>query len=181
MKNDTFREIVSSKKYVGKRTTYYNKNKMLNMLEDADGVKTGYTKVAGRCLVSSATRDGNRVVCVVLNCPDMYEASANLINRAYDEYNFIKIAGKGEVYEIKINGIAKKTAKAAVEEDIIIPVKKGEEENIRVETNLKEWLDFPVSKGEAAGEICVFNKNELIFSRGLATIEAVGINEIIFG
>lgn len=181
MQNQTFREIVSAKKYVGKRTTYYNKNKLLSSLENADGVKTGYTKNAGRCLVSSATREGNRVVCVVLNCPDMYEASANLINKAYQEYNFVNVANTKEVFEVKINGVQKKTVKAAVFEDVIVPVKKGEEENLKVDVKLKDCVDFPITKGEAVGEICVFDKNKLLFSRKIATIETVGINEIIFG
>ena len=181
MKNETFRQIVGAKQYVGKRCTYYNKNKLLSSLKNADGIKTGYTKNAGRCLVSSATTNDNRVVCVVLNCPDMYQVSANLINRAFNEYTFLKIASKGEVYNVKVNGIAKKEVMAAVLEDLIIPVKKGEEENIKVEVNLKDFTDFPVNKGESVGEICVFDKNKLLFSRKIATIETVGINEIIFG
>lgn len=94
MNNETFRKIVSTEVY--KDCTYAgreynrvikNKNKILQMLEGGDGVKTGYTKVAGRCLVSSATRDGVTVIAVVLNCGPMFEESCEMINDAFDIIN----------------------------------------------------------------------------------------------
>lgn len=90
MNNDTFRKIVSCTTY--NDCTYHgrdynriikNKNKTLWELEGGDGIKTGYTKKAGRCLVSSATRYDETVICVVLNCPDMFNESYTLINSAF--------------------------------------------------------------------------------------------------
>ena len=63
-----------------------NKNKLLSTFDDADGVKTGYTKKAGRCFVGSATRDGMQVVVVVLNCGPMFEETADMLNAAFDNY-----------------------------------------------------------------------------------------------
>ena len=73
--NETFKEVVATKSYKGKFREYANKNKMLYNYEGANGVKTGYTVKAGRCLVSSAERNGMTVICVVLNCPVMYVRS----------------------------------------------------------------------------------------------------------
>lgn len=81
MENETFREIVSCQFY-GERG-WKNKNKMLFEYEGADGVKTGFTVRAGRCLVTSACRDGKRLVCVVLSSPQMYERSAQLLDEAF--------------------------------------------------------------------------------------------------
>ncbi|MCH5160153.1 MAG: D-alanyl-D-alanine carboxypeptidase [Clostridiales bacterium] len=64
-----------------------NKNKLLSNFEDADGVKTGYTKKAGRCFVGSATRNGMQVVVVVLNCGPMFEETADLLNAAFNNYH----------------------------------------------------------------------------------------------
>ena len=97
LKNPVFKEIVSCKKYIIPATehntarTLLNKNKLLSSLDGCDGVKTGYTKKSGRCLVSSCTRNGMQVVCVVLNCGPMFEDSTNLINKAFEEYKLYEI------------------------------------------------------------------------------------------
>lgn len=89
MKNDTFREIVSTKRY---STPYHdhdydrnfpNKNKILFRYEGGNGIKTGFTKRSGRCLVSSATRDGKTYICTVLNCGDMFEECMRLMDNAF--------------------------------------------------------------------------------------------------
>ncbi|MGN0789231.1 MAG: D-alanyl-D-alanine carboxypeptidase family protein [Christensenellales bacterium] len=91
MKNPLFKSIVSAKSYVveGNYThdRYYlgNKNKMLLMMEGADGVKTGYTKNSGRCLVSSATRGNTQLICVVLNVHDMWNVSKNLLEKGFEQ------------------------------------------------------------------------------------------------
>jgi len=92
MRNDFFREIVSTKNYRGEYRTFANKNKMLYKYEGANGVKTGYTVKAGRCLVSSAERDGMDVVCVVLNCPDMYNRSAEILDGCFNGFKLINLS-----------------------------------------------------------------------------------------
>ena len=83
MKNPTFSKISGSKKYQGERTTYFNKNKMLNLYDGATGGKTGYTKKCGRCLITTATREGKNLVCVVLNQPDMWTLSSSLLDQGF--------------------------------------------------------------------------------------------------
>lgn len=90
MRNDTFREIVSAKVYKecpspdGGYRTMLNKNKILGMLDGGNGIKTGYTKAAGRCLVSSAKREDREIICVVLGCGPMFEESRDMINEAFE-------------------------------------------------------------------------------------------------
>ena len=85
MENETFRAIVSAKTYPARG--WRNKNKLLfGTLEGACGIKTGYTKEAGRCLVGAAERDGITLVSVVLNCPRMYERSEALLDDAFSQY-----------------------------------------------------------------------------------------------
>lgn len=89
MQNEVFREIVSTKRH---RTPYHgrdydrnfaNKNKILFEYEGGNGIKTGYTRASGRCLVSSATRDGKTYICTVLNCYDMFEECMRLMDMAF--------------------------------------------------------------------------------------------------
>lgn len=85
MKNELFSKIVSTAYY--EERNWKNKNKMLFTYDGAMGVKTGYTKEAGRCLVSAAERDGKRIICTVLNSPNMFERSKELLNTAFDRVN----------------------------------------------------------------------------------------------
>lgn len=91
MRNEIFKEVVGTKNYSGKFRSYLNKNKMLSLCEGANGVKTGYTLKAGRCLVSSCEREGMDVVSVVLNCPEMYERSCELLDECFSKYSLVKI------------------------------------------------------------------------------------------
>ena len=85
LKNEAFLKIVSTKYY--ETRAWKNKNKILVHYEGALGVKTGYTKQAGRCLVSAAKRDGRILVCTVLNCAQMYERSIELLDKAFALYD----------------------------------------------------------------------------------------------
>ncbi len=93
MNNEEFRAVVSttscSIKISGKSRALINHNRMLKSYEGADGVKTGYTKTAGRCLVSSAERGGVRLICVTLSDPDDWRDHTALL-----DYGFSIIAGK---------------------------------------------------------------------------------------
>ncbi len=97
LQNDTFAEIVSSKSATmhniveDTESTIYNKNKLLSIYDGADGVKTGYTKVAGRCYVGSATKEGMQLVSVVLNCYNMWQDSQSMLNYGYNNYTMTNI------------------------------------------------------------------------------------------
>ena len=89
LKNKIFAQIVSTGYY--EPQGWKNKNKMLASYGGCIGVKTGYTKQAGRCLVSAARRDGKTLICTVLNCPSMYERSAELLDKGFYRVNPRKI------------------------------------------------------------------------------------------
>ena len=145
LKNQTFKEIVSSKNAKiddenakdGKRYLK-NKNKLLWNLDGANGVKTGYTKKAGRCFVGSAERNGMEIVCVVLDCVPMFEDCSKLIEKAFDEYKMTKIFDKGQICDTKIN--SKKQMRfipVFLTKDLYYPLKNGEfnRSNLRYATS----------------------------------------------
>lgn len=155
MKNATFREIVSTKSYKGDYKYFANKNKILNMLDGANGVKTGYTKKAGRCLVSSAKRDDMQLVCVVLNCPDMYERSKKLLENAFECYSTVKI-GKDKKFEYK-NKIY------CVGESVSLVVRKN--------AVLRYEIEFcGDGKRDELPLLKIYDENNLIFMQNLYTI-----------
>jgi D-alanyl-D-alanine carboxypeptidase (penicillin-binding protein 5/6) len=100
LRHPTFKEIVKTKvKKVPNPHekwdyTWYNKNKMLSMYENGDGVKTGYTKLAGRCLISSATKDGQQLAVVTLNDPNDWADHTRWLNFGFENYALHTIVDK---------------------------------------------------------------------------------------
>ena len=77
----------------------YTTNEMLSIYPGADGVKTGYTGKAGRCLVTSATKEGWRIISVVLNCPSRSaraQSSKDILDFAFSNYKIYNLAKAGE-------------------------------------------------------------------------------------
>lgn len=96
MKNPIFYKTVSAKSVkVGERCLT-NHNKLLWKLEGADGVKTGFTKAAGRILVSSATRQGRRIIGVTIDAPDDWNDHCQLLNEGFARYQNRQIVQAGQ-------------------------------------------------------------------------------------
>lgn len=176
LKNNTFSEIVKTKSVRipsssgdGNRTIV-NKNKILSTLNGGDGVKTGFTKRAGRCLVSSATRNGMQVICVVLNCYDMFERSRALIENAFSEYEMVEILGKSEVYTAKVIGGEKDNVALGCKNSFSYPLKKDEIKKVNIEINDVKTMTAPVKNETKNGKIEIYLDKQLLFSDNLFTI-----------
>ena len=91
MEDETFKEIVGTKeisksKYNFTRD-YNNINKILWKIPGANGVKTGYTGQAGKCLVSSVNINDKNIIIVVLNCPDRWNVTEKIYNHVKEKYD----------------------------------------------------------------------------------------------
>ena len=96
MENPIFYKTVSTKNVTAGSRHLRNHNKLLWLVEGAEGVKTGYTKAAGRILVSSATRNGRRLICVTLNDPDDWADHASLLEKGFSRYSVRRVISTGE-------------------------------------------------------------------------------------
>ncbi len=97
MENPIFRQTVSTKSVrIGERTLQ-NHNKLLWRVEGADGVKTGYTQAAGRILVSSATRQGRRLLAVTINDRDDWADHAAMLETGFQDYQVQRIISRGDI------------------------------------------------------------------------------------
>ena len=96
LKNETFRTVSSTYKYsfkIGDNTrTVVNHNKLLKSYDGCIGVKTGYTKRCGRCLVSAAERDGIRLIAVTLDDPDDWRDHTALLEHGFDRLEAIDLS-----------------------------------------------------------------------------------------
>lgn len=181
MKNPIFREIVGTKRYVmpWKDREYdrviVNKNKILSTYEGGNGVKTGYTKKAGRCLVASATRDGMNVIAVVLNCGPMFEDCRQLLDGAFAEYSLkdvSKAVDLSSVSAIVTDGKAQST-RLETEKGLFYPLTESEYGAIRFEVSGVDSMSAPVHIGDENGKIKFYSGNRLLFERKLYSIEEV--------
>ncbi len=98
MKNEMFKEISSAEKYIAEsmNTIFYNKNKVVYQYEYGNGIKIGYTKAAGRCLVASAEKDGTEIIVVVLNDNNWFQDSYKIFDWAFENYKSYSIVEAGQ-------------------------------------------------------------------------------------
>ncbi|MEL7567821.1 MAG: D-alanyl-D-alanine carboxypeptidase family protein [Dehalobacterium sp.] len=155
----------------------WNTNRLLKWYDGCDGMKTGSTSIAKRNLVSTAERDGLRLVAVVLgvdNTNGHFTESMKLLNYGFNQYEFAemhkmgdKVAtidiGKGEVDQIDL--VAAKSVGAIK--------KKGEDMNLTSEVNVSEFVTAPIKKGTKLGEITVFKEGKELEKVDLVAVQDV--------
>ena len=179
MKNPEFCEIVSAKTYTmpwGGREycrIINNKNKLLHSFDGADGVKTGYTKRSGRCLVSSATRNGMTVIAVVLNCSPMFEECANLMENAFKEFELYDLAKLTATVSVPVLNGKEKSVPMAVGGNATYPLRKSELDKVTANVIDSKNMVAPVILGQENGKIRFYLENRLLFERKLYTIISV--------
>ena len=111
MKHPTFARIVATYKWTSQMAfgnaerLFVNHNKLLLRYEGACGIKTGYTKRSGRCLVSCAERDGTRLLCVTLDAPDDWRDHSSLFDYGFSLYETRTLCEVGELdYSLPLIG-----------------------------------------------------------------------------
>ena len=154
MENPVFRQTVSTRTVTIGQRSLRNHNKLLWQVEGADGVKTGYTKAAGRILVSSATRDGRRLVAVTINAPDDWADHAQLLNNGFSEFEIQQILTAGDCLgTVEIIGGDDSHAQLLAAEDFSYPLAAGEK--VTYAHTGTGFVYAPVVEGAEAGDIWV--------------------------
>lgn len=177
LKNPVFSEIVGTQSTHITNRDLYTTNEMLSIYPGADGVKTGYTGKAGRCLVTSATREDWRIISVVLNCSSRStraQSSKDILDFAFSNYKIYNLAKEGEI-ENSIDVYRGKSDKVSVTamKDIKIPLTLYEKEKLTKTVKLKTAINAPVSKNVEVGEINFSIDGKLIARTGLKTDDAI--------
>ncbi len=162
MQNPTFKKIVSTRYYEPRH--WKNKNKMLQFFDNAVGVKTGYTKQAGRCLVSAIEKEGMTLICTVLSCPTTYERSTKLLEDAFKHYNYTPIIKADETFTVEDNG---KTYKCSTQKNYYYPILKEEEKWLEVKTYPYENKFKPKKNNKIIGQFEIYLAKRLLFSGNL--------------
>lgn len=159
--NPIFNEIVNTRQIIVKgpkgNVGFTNINEMLSLYKGADGVKTGYTGKAGRCLVSSATRDNFRVISVVLGCSSRNNRasdSSKILNYSFDNYKLYTLIDESqEIGEIYISKGVDKYCKVRVTDTVKYVLDEDELFRLEVKYGLPNKVEAPISAGQKIGEM----------------------------
>ncbi|MEN2777175.1 D-alanyl-D-alanine carboxypeptidase family protein [Acetivibrio clariflavus] len=143
LNNPIFSQIVGTQNISVKGRSFYTTNEMLGAYPGADGVKTGYTGQAGRCLVTSATRNNMRLISVVLNCSSRTVRAKNsraILDYAFNNYRLTKLLDESDnITEIQVSKGKAENVSVVPEKGIEMPL--TEEEKSKMEMNVCLYYD----------------------------------------
>lgn len=140
MENETFAEVVRTKSHRFGERVVMNHNKLLWRCEGVDGVKTGFTRAAGRILVSSAVRQGRRLICVTIHAPDDWNDHSALLDTCYAMFEYVPLCKQGDVLGRFSNGAP--AVSACDVQALLLPEERIDEirVNIGPESGTAEFL-----------------------------------------
>ena len=159
MQNPLFAKTVSTRTVTAGTRSLRNHNKLLWLLEGADGVKTGFTKASGRILVSSAIRNGRRLVAVTMNAPNDWQDHISLIENGFSAYSVNTIISKGAVVGyVEVAGGESGVVSLVAEDTFDYPLAKGE--SVQIVLQEPGFVYAPTVQGESAGYayVCIGDK-----------------------
>ena len=150
MENPDFRRIAGTKSAVIHGLTVKNHNKLLGLCEGVNGGKTGYTRAAGRCLVSSCCREGLEVVCVTLNDRSDWDDHAALYEETYERCESYAIPAGTALASVRQVGGSGGNALALAGESVSLCIQKGSE--VTLTLRVPRFVFAPATPGGRAGE-----------------------------
>lgn len=150
MENPVFAKTVSTKTVNITNRSLRNHNKLLWQIEGADGVKTGYTKAAGRILVSSAVRQGRRLICVTISDPNDWKDHKTLIDKGFHEYTLCNVVSRGQlIATVEVTGGQNGTVDLIADDNFTYSLAHGEE--LVIVPPPSGFVYAPVVEGASAG------------------------------
>ncbi len=172
-----FYKWYSMREFVWNGIKQQNRNGLLGRDPSVDGIKTGHTDSAGYCLLTSAQRNGTRLISVVLGSTSMKareDASAALLNYGFTFFETVKIRGRGDkvlqprVYKGAVESVAVGPAR-----DVIVTTGRGTGAALRTTATVSEPLIAPLAANRAVGELVVSDGNEVVAKVPLFPLQAV--------
>ena len=180
LENDTFRQICSTYKYSFKISdaprTVVNHNKLLKMYDGAIGVKTGYTKKCGRCLVGAAERNGVRLISVTLDAPDDWRDHRSMLDLGFSLYENVDPATLSDtVFRVPVVSGTSEYIGAKLETRNIKLIAKKNSEPITATVELPNYIAAPITLGECIGAVVYRQGDKIIAKANIITAENVSL------
>lgn len=183
LEDQAFRQLCSSPSLAVefaepvKRVTYTNHNKLLTQYQGCVGVKTGFTKEAGRCLVSAAERDGALLIAVTLNAPNDWEDHTALLDYGFSQMEPYQLAGGDVRLTVPVVGspVEVMSLRGSNGGEVTLPLGQGAQ--VERVVRVPKFLYAPVEAGEQVGEICWYLEGQLLGSAPLTAAGAAPLQE----
>ena len=183
LEDQAFRQLCSSPSLAVefaepvKRVTYTNHNKLLAQYQGCVGVKTGFTKEAGRCLVSAAERDGALLIAVTLNAPNDWQDHTALLDYGFSQVEPYPLAGGDGRLTVPVVGspVEVVSLRGSNGGEVTLPLGQGAQ--VERVVRVPKFLYAPVEAGEQVGEICWYLEGQLLGSAPLTAAGAAPLQE----
>ena len=135
---------------------WHNTNRLLQLMPGADGIKTGWTRAAGRCLASSATRQGWQLLAIVLDSSDHYGESRALLEWGFTYYRRVVIIERGlYMGAVRVRGGEPAALGAVTAEELSWVAPRGHSLQVSTAVHLPHDLRPPIAAGSVIGELSV--------------------------
>lgn len=178
MKHEEFSRICSTKRTIIRRNSsesarlLKNHNRILSLYDGAFGIKTGYTRASGRCLVSGAERNGIAFIAVTLNASDDWNDHRLMLDYAFSLYKGISILDKGELsLSLPLCGALQQEVLCTNADGIylIAPADLSEHEVTTV-IEMKRFELAPIGSGECVGRVAIIYNGQVVAESDIITL-----------
>ena len=184
MMNDEFARIAGSSalqvEFIEpeQRVSYTNHNKLLRIYDGCIGIKTGFTKKAGRTLVSAARREGTTLIAVTLNAPDDWDDHTAMFDYGFETVKTVQMGGEALPETLPVAGADKQgvTLRMGQRLSMTLPIEQAQGVESRV--LLPRFLYAPVLAGERVGRVQYLMGGEEIYSVPIIASEEAGALEL---
>jgi D-alanyl-D-alanine carboxypeptidase (penicillin-binding protein 5/6) len=174
---DQYQRLYSVKEYTYNKITQPNRNRLLWLDPNVDGMKTGHTETAGYCLIASAKRDGIRRISVVLGAPtDSARAteSQKLLNYGFQYFDSKLVYKQGQsISQLKVWKGNEKQVASTVADNLFLTVPKGEYTNVKAIMSSTQPLIAPIKKGQVIGRVKFTLDGKTIEERNLVASKSI--------
>jgi serine-type D-Ala-D-Ala carboxypeptidase (penicillin-binding protein 5/6) len=160
MKYEAFEQVARSQRRQIERSinqqnrVMNTRNKWLAKDATADGIKTGWTRASGACYVGSATRNGFRVITVVLKSDNWQQDHQDMLNWAFANWEKVPVAQPGEpVGTVAVPNGDRLEVPVAPEKEVFILTRRGRDAGLRTRVEPKPDLAAPIDRGDVVAEL----------------------------
>ena len=151
----------------GRVTDLTNTNRLVRFYEGCDGFKTGSTDAAKYCLAATASKNGMRLVAIVLGTPvsqTRFNEARAMLDYGFANYQRLAIANKGDLLgeNLPVHGGSADAVELALGSGLSMLLKNGQQSGLRLELSLPEYVDAPVQQGDIIGTVNVLMNDQVI-------------------
>ena len=154
-----------------------NRNQLLWRDKSVDGVKTGHTEAAGYCLVSSAVRNGMRLISIVMGANSEEGRSIEsqkLLTYGFRYYETLSLYKAAEKLKtVKVWGGAMPSLDLGLKDDVTITIPRGAKKTLEASMDLQQVNEAPIKKGQVVGKLKVVNGDKVIAEVELVALTAI--------